>query len=149
MCAEDILKSVGWAGRLNSKHTLQWKDLHGDELNLSQLFGTELLCPKDSAGFQGDESAAFQSRICCFGNNNGELLEPMEHLPVGDSPACMENLVLWPKCWHLLQNKVAFQHFLNKKKKKEVCTEVLQLAWDIRYIHTSSLLQIDIHLFKI
>lgn len=65
------LKSVGWARWLNSEHTLQWKDLHGDELNSSQLFGTVLLCPKDSAGFQGDESAAFQSRICGFDNNNG------------------------------------------------------------------------------
>lgn len=118
MCAEDKLKSVGWARRLNTEHTLQWKDLHGDELNSSQLFGTVLLCSKDSAGFQGDESAAFQSRICCFNNNKGGLLEPMEHLPVGGSPACMENLVLWPTCWHLLQNRVAFQHFLNKKKKQ-------------------------------
>lgn len=81
MCAEDKLKSVGWAKRLHSEHTLQWTDLHGDELNFSQLFGTVLLCPKDSAGFHGDESAAFQSRMCCFDNNNDELLGLMEHLP--------------------------------------------------------------------
>lgn len=74
MCAEDKLTSVGWAKRLNSEHTLQWMDLHGDELDPSQLFGTVLLCPKDSAGFQGDESAAFWSRIRWFDDSNGELL---------------------------------------------------------------------------
>lgn len=40
----------------------------------------------------------------------------MEHLSVCKSLACMENLVPWPTSWHLLQNKVASQHFPNKKK---------------------------------
>lgn len=43
-------RECGMSGADKSRHALRWEDHHGDELNLSPLFGATSLCPKEQGG---------------------------------------------------------------------------------------------------